>query len=74
MKRFEKRMWLSSPTMHGEELEYMTQAYKTNWMSTIGENINVIEPTVSQKIGCQYAVALACGTAALHLAIKLTGL
>ena len=74
MKRFEKRMWLSSPTMHGEELEYMTQAYKTNWMSTIGENINVIEPTVSQKIGCQYAVALACGTAALHMAIKLTGL
>ncbi len=74
MKRFEKRMWLSSPTMHGEEMEYMAQAYKTNWMSTIGENINVIEPTVSQKIGCQYAVALACGTAALHLAVKLTGL
>ena len=74
MKRFEKRMWLASPTMHGEELEYMAQAYKTNWMSTIGENINVIEPTVSQKIGCQYAVALACGTAALHLAIKLAGL
>ena len=74
MKRFEKRMWLSSPTMHGEEMEYMAQAYKTNWMSTIGENINVIEPTVSQKIGCQYAVALACGTAALHLAIKLAGL
>jgi len=74
LKRFEKRMWLASPTMHGDELEYMTQAYKTNWMSTIGENINVIEPTVSQKIGCQYAVALACGTAALHLAIKLAGL
>jgi len=74
LKRFEKRIWLSSPTMHGEELEYMTLAYKTNWMSTIGENINVIEPTVSQKIGRQYAVALACGTAALHMAVKLAGL
>jgi len=52
----------------------MTLAYKTNWMSTIGENINVIEPTVSQKIGRQYAVALACGTAALHMAVKLAGL
>ena len=58
MKRFEKRMWLSSPTMHGEELEYMTQAYKTNWMSTIGENINVIEPTVSLPSARRSAVSM----------------
>ena len=73
MKPFEKRVWLSSPTMHGEELEYVKRAYETNWMSTIGENINEIERLTCQKIGCKYAVALSCGTAALHLAIKLAG-
>lgn len=74
MKRFDNRVWLSTPTMHGEELEYVTQAYKTNWMSTIGENINVIEQEISRLVGCKYAVALSCGTSAIHLALKLTGL
>lgn len=74
MKRFDNRIWLSTPTMHGSELEYVTQAYKTNWMSTVGENINVIEQEISNLVGCEYAVALASGTSALHLAIKLTGL
>ena len=74
MKRFDNRVWLSSPTMHGRELEYVTQAYKTNWMSTVGENINVIEQDICKIVGCKYAVALSCGTSALHLAIKLTGL
>lgn len=73
MKRFDNRVWLSSPTMHGDELEYITQAYKTNWMSTVGENINVIEQEISKIVGCKYAIALSCGTSALHLAIKLTG-
>ena len=73
LKRFEKKIWLSSPTMHGEELEYMTEAFSTNWMSTLGENINIIEKEISQKIGCTYAVALSCATMALHLAIKLAG-
>ena len=73
MKRFEKKIWLATPTMHGDELEYMTQAYETNWMSTLGENIDVIEPAICQKIGGKYAVALSCGTAALHLAVKLAG-
>ncbi len=59
--------------MHGEELEYITQAYTTNWMSTVGENINVIEQDISKIAGCKYAVALSCGTSALHLAIKLAG-
>ncbi len=73
MERFEKRIWLSSPTMHGEELEYMKEAYETNWMSTIGENLNEIERLTCEAVGCSYAVALASGTAALHLAVKLAG-
>ncbi len=70
---FEKRIYLSSPTMHGEELKYMTEAYETNWMSTVGENINEVERLVTEKVGCKYAVALSCGTAALHMAVKLAG-
>ena len=70
---FDKKIWLSSPTMHGEEIRYIQQAYETNWMSTVGENINVIEREIGQRIGGQYAVALSCGTSALHLAVKLAG-
>lgn len=70
---FADKVWLSSPTMHGDELKWMTDAFMKNWMSTVGENINVIEKEVADKIGCKYAVALSCGTAALHLAIKLAG-
>lgn len=70
---FESRVWLSSPTMHGDELKYMTEAYKTNWMSTIGRNINEVEKITCEKIGCKYAVALSAGTAALHMAVKLAG-
>ena len=73
MEKFEKKVWLSSPTMHGGEMKYIQEAYETNWMSTVGENINVIEKLVCEKIGCKYAVALSCGTAALHLAVKLAG-
>ena len=72
-KAFDKKVWLASPTMHGEELEYVTEAYKTNWMSTVGENINEVERITCEKIGCKYAVGLSAGTAALHLAIKLIG-
>ena len=73
MKPFEKKIWLSSPTMHGEEMKYVTEAYETNWMSTVGANINEVERYACEKIGCKYAVALSCGTAALHLAVKLAG-
>ena len=71
IKPFEKKIWLSSPTMHGEELKYMTEAYETNWMSTVGKNINEIEAQVAAFAGVGYAVALSSGTAALHLATKL---
>ena len=68
-----KKIWLSSPTMHGEEIKYMTEAYETNWMSTIGENIREVERLTQELVGCKYAVALATGTAALHMAVKLAG-
>ena len=72
-KAFESKLWLSSPTMHGDELKYMQEAYETNWMSTVGANINEVEKITCEKIGCGYSVALSSGTAALHLAIKLAG-
>lgn len=70
---FENKIWLSSPTMHGDELKYVTEAYETNWMSTVGKNINEVERAVAEKIGVQYAAALSAGTASLHLAVKLAG-
>ncbi|MDD3362068.1 MAG: DegT/DnrJ/EryC1/StrS family aminotransferase [Hespellia sp.] len=73
VKPFETKVWLSSPTMHGEELQYMTEAFETNWMSTVGANINEAEKGICQKVGCKYAVALSAGTAALHMAMKLAG-
>ncbi|MDO5415012.1 MAG: aminotransferase class V-fold PLP-dependent enzyme [Bacillota bacterium] len=72
-KPFENKVWLASPTMHGLELEYMTEAYKTNWMSTVGQNINEVETLISEKVGVKYGVALSSGTASLHMAVKLAG-
>lgn len=70
---FEKKIWLASPTMHGEELKYITEAYETNWMSTVGANINEVERIAAEKAQMRYAVALSCCTAALHLAVKHAG-
>ena len=72
-KAFENKVWLSSPTMHGEEMKYVREAYDTNWMSTVGKNINEVEKITCEKGGCKYAVALSAGTAALHLAVKAAG-
>ena len=69
----ENKVWLSSPTMHGEELKYMKEAYDTNWMSTVGENINQLEELFCEKIGKKHAIALSSGTAALHMAVRLAG-
>ena len=74
IKPLEKKVWLSSPTMHGEEIKYVTEAYETNWMSTVGANINEVERLACEKVGCKHAVALASGTSALHLAMKLAGI
>ena len=72
-KPFEKKVWLATPTMHGEELEYVKKAYETNWMSTVGENINEVERIAAEKAEMKYAVALSCCTAALHLCVKSAG-
>lgn len=70
---FIHKIWLSSPTMHGDELKYVTEAYETNWMSTVGKNINEVERMIAERVGVRYAVALSAGTASLHLAMKLAG-
>ncbi len=70
---FHEKIWLSSPTMHGEEIKWMQKAYDTNWMSTVGENVNKIERQIASKVGVGYAVALSTGTASLHMAVKLAG-
>lgn len=74
IKRFSEKVWLSSPTMHGPELKYITEAYETNWMSTVGKNIDEVERLTCEQTGCKYAVALSAGTAALHMAVKLAGI
>ena len=73
IKPFEKKVWLATPTMHGDEMRYVQQAYDTNWMSTVGENINELERIAAEKAGMKYAVALSCCTAALHLCVKSAG-
>ena len=72
-KPFESKVWLASPTMHGEEMKYVTEAYETNWMSTVGANINEVERLAAEQAGVKYAVALSCCTAALHLCVKFAG-
>ena len=73
LKPFESRVWLSSPTMHGEEQHWVDEAILTNWVSTVGKNIDVVEKECAEKIGRRFAVGLSAGTAALHLAIRLAG-
>ena len=73
IQAFESKVWLASPTMHGEELQYMTEAYTTNWMSTVGANINEVEKLAAESAGVKYAVGLSSCTAALHLCVKLAG-
>jgi dTDP-4-amino-4,6-dideoxygalactose transaminase len=73
IRPFKTKVWLASPTMHGDEQKYVDEAIRTNWVSTVGANINEVEKMATEKIGCKYAVALSAGTAALHLAVKLCG-
>ena len=73
LEPFESRVWLSSPTMHGDEQRWVDDAIQTNWVSTVGRNIDEIESQISKYVGCKYAVGLSAGTAALHLATKLAG-
>lgn len=73
IKACKNKIWLSSPTMHGRELRFVQEAVETNWVSTVGKNINELEKMTAAYLGMQYAVALSCGTAALHMCIKLAG-
>ncbi len=73
IERFENKLWLSSPTMHGDEQKWVDDAITTNWVSTVGANINEVEKQIAEYVGVKYAVALSAGTAALHLATKLAG-
>ncbi len=73
IKPFEKKIWLASPTMHGEEQKYVSLAFEQNWITTAGENVNEVERITAEYVGTKHAVALSCGTAALHMAIKLAG-
>lgn len=70
---FKEKVYLSSPTMYPDTLEYVMEAYRTNWMSTLGANITEVEKMICKKVGCKYAVALSAGTASLHMAVKLAG-
>ena len=73
IEKFKSKVWLSSPTMHGDEQRWVDEAIQTNWVSTVGENINEVERQMAEYLGCKYAVGLSCGTASLHLATKLAG-
>ena len=73
IKPFEKKVWLASPTMHGEEQKYVNRAFELNWITTAGENVNEVEKLTAEYTGVPHAVALSAGTAALHMAMKLAG-
>ena len=73
IKPFEQKIWLSSPTMHGEEQAFVKEAFDTNWVSTVGKNIDELERGICDYTGAKHAVGLSAGTAALHLAVKLAG-
>lgn len=70
---FQNKVWLATPTMHGDEKKWVDEAIDTNWVSTVGENINEVEKQLAAYIGVKYAVGLSAGTASLHLATRLAG-
>ncbi len=69
-----EKIWLSSPTMHGEEQEFIKEAFDTNWIAPLGKNVDEFEKETAAYVGCKSAAALSSGTAALHLAVKLAGI
>ena len=73
MKKAEKMIFLSTGTMHGDEEKYVKEAFDTNWVTTVGKNIDEVERLMAEYIGVKYAVGLGTGTSALHLATRLAG-
>ena len=70
----EKRIYLSCPTMHGEEQEYVKEAFDTNWVAPLGPHVDAFEKELASYVGSSHAAALSAGTAAIHLAVKLLGI
>jgi dTDP-4-amino-4,6-dideoxygalactose transaminase len=70
-----KKIWLASPHMsdEGYEMEYIQEAFDSNWISPAGTNVNEFEKELAYKVGTKYAVAMSSGTAAVHLALKSIG-
>lgn len=66
-----KRIYLSCPTMHGEEQKFIKEAFDTNWVAPLGPNVNAFEKEMAEYTGCGHAAALSAGTAAIHLSLKL---
>jgi pyridoxal phosphate-dependent aminotransferase EpsN len=67
-----KRILLSVPHMGGSEIDFVREAFATNWLSTVGPHINAFEAEFAARVGLP-AVALASGTAAVHLGLRLLG-
>ena len=68
-----KRIYLSCPTMHGEEQEFVREAFDTNWVAPLGPNVNAFEKEMEAYTGAGHASALSAGTAAIHLALRILG-
>ncbi len=68
-----EKIWLSSPTMHGEEQMFIKEAFDTNWVAPLGKNVTEFENEISAYVGCKSAAAMTAGTHALHMAFKLAG-
>ncbi len=68
-----EKIWLSSPTMHGDEMKFVKEAFDTNWIAPLGPNVNCFEQELASYVGTGYAAALISGTSAIHLAVKLAG-
>lgn len=69
-----KKIYLSSPTMHGREQEYVREAFDSNWVAPLGPNVDQFEKELAAYVGSGYAAALSSGTAAIHLALRLLGI
>ena len=68
-----KRIYLSSPTMHGLEMKYIQEAFDTNWVSPLSKNVDEFEKEMAAYVGVKHAAALVSGTSALHMVVKLCG-
>ncbi len=68
-----EKIWLSCPTMHGEEQKFVQEAFDTNWVAPLGKNVTEFENEISAYVGCRAAAAMTAGTHALHMAVKLAG-